>query len=298
MLPSVRSMSRAIIGCVIALATAVIGPATAAPAEPARPSLEADFGTAGRVTYAGARAEIPLAPAAVLVPSAELLHFAPAPSDPQRELHPEIAAGVAFEPGGGAEWEVTAAYGPRASGVASVGGSVDVSRRLGAVDLDAGAGVARYAFEQPSQAGAGVAITQATFEGVAAAAVGRDLRLRTRTMLFLYGPEPRFRTPAAIDAVGILARVGSYPPRALVGFRLTWRGTSELAVLAEVNEIAYAAGVGSGTRLETGVRVHFPKGLRVTVEGGLLANRLRGVASRLGDQRTVPVVDAACEIDF
>jgi len=281
-------------GLVLALAAALAD--APARAEERRAAAAATFASVGRVTYTEARAEVPVARAAALVPSAELLHLGPVPGDPEREFHPQFSLGLAFEPGAGYEAEVALGYGPSASGISSLGALGDLSTSVGPVSLDVALGVVRFAFDFPSPAGP--AVTQAAFEASASERIAAGVRLRTRGMLFLYDRNLAFPTPGAVDSVGILAREGAYPPRGLVGVRLGWHATEILVPVAEVEEIAYLEGIGSGTRAQAGLRLDLSGGARVTLEGGLLHNQLRGVASRLSDRRTVPLVEASCEIDF
>jgi hypothetical protein len=283
-------------------------PAPEPDGDPRQPAVEAETSTVGRVSYAAARAEVPLAPHAALLPAAELLYLAPVAGDPETEseLHPQVGAGVAFERGPDLDFELAFSYGPRAAGVASFGMSADASWGLGAarapseaspLELDASLNVVRFVWSD-GPATSGPAVTQVFADGSVLLRLASDLYLRGRAMLFVYEGAI---TPADTDEVlrlGILARVGTYAPRGLAGARLTWRAHRELAPLFEANEIVYAGGVGSGSELEAGARVDFRGGARFTLAAGVLHNHLRGVAAELPDPRTVPIVKTSFEISF
>jgi hypothetical protein len=273
--------------------------------EPRRAVVESELVSLGRVTDVSARAELPFAPHAAVVPESELLYLSPVAGDPRRELHPYFGAGVAAEEARDWDWELAALYGPRAAGVSSLGGSAYLSKGLGAdwannrppvVELDGSLNVTRFAFDAASPVGA--ELLQIDFETSARLRLPRGLELQPRALLFLYDKSLSPRTADDVDALSVLARVGTYAPRGLLGARLRWRATSWLSPLVEADELAYAAGVGSATQLEAGLRLDLGHGLRATLAGGLLHNRLSGVARGLPDDRTVPLVEVEAHVHF
>jgi hypothetical protein len=317
-LPGRASISARTVGAAAVFAAGIVASARLAAAapppepdgDPRQPAVQAEASTIGRVNYAAARAEVPLAPHAALLPTAELLYLAPVAGDPdtESELHPQLGAGVAFERGADLDLELAFSYGPRAAGVASFGLSADASWGLGAgsapsqaapIEVDASLNVVRFVWSDgPGAPSSGPAVTQVYGEGSALLRLASDLYLRGRAMLFVYDGAI---TPADTDEVlrlGILARVGTYAPRGLAGARFTWRAHREIAPLVEANEIVYAGGVGSGSELEAGARVDFRGGARFTLAAGVLHNHLRGVAAELPDPRTVPIVKTSFEVSF
>jgi hypothetical protein len=120
--------------------------------------------------------------------------------------------------------------------------------------------------------------------------------LRPRVMFFLY--DHVFVTVDDVNALSLLARVGTFPPRVYGGGRLTWKAVTLLYPFVEAAELLYVADVGSGTQADAGVRAKLGGSVVLTVAAGLLRNRLRGAASGLDDQRTVPLVAAECEVNF
>jgi hypothetical protein len=252
---------------------------------------------------------VPVSSRLELVPSAELFYLSPVDADPQSELHPYIGAGVAGEEPGDWDWELGLTYGPRAAGVSSVGASAAVSKglRFGSdapgppptgPDLRMDLSLNATVFSWRGPLFAGTSVTQVYAESHVRARLPHHLALRGQGMFFLYNPSLALRTAEAIDAFGILARVGTYAPRALGGVRLIWKATGTVAPLIQADEIVYAAGVGTATQVAAGFRLEMAPVLWATLVGGFLHNVLSGVASTLDDARTVPLVDVTVSVAF
>jgi hypothetical protein len=265
------------------------------PADGRRAEIDVEVSTLGRVTYGDLRAEVPVTPRLALVPAVELLHLAPVASDPQGHMHPELGVGLALEAPDHWDFELRAMYGPLASRLTTLGAAADVGTRAGPVDLDASVTVMRFIFSNVPRV---APVTQLYVEGSAAGEIADDLELRGRGMVFAYDRSLAPRTPAAVDAMSVLSRVGTYAPRWLAGARLTWSANKELAPLLGVDALGYADGVGKGVQARVGVRIDFGPRLRLTLATGLLHNWLTGAARALPDPRTVPLIRASCEIDL
>jgi hypothetical protein len=275
------------------------------PPEPGRASsASAEMSALGPVTWAGARAEIPLSPSAALVPATELLYLSPVAGDARRELHPYVGAGVAFEAPDGWDWEVSVMHGPRAYGVTSLEGTIEVSTTLGGnpasgrppADVDLAVTATQLGWRPRSPLGTDV--TQLHVDADARLHVTDSITVRPRAMFFVYDRAFATRTLAQVDALTELARVGTFAPRALAGARLTWRAASWLAPLVEADRLSYVADVGTGTELEAGARLILGQAVRATLAGGFLYNSLGGTARRLGDQGFVPLVEAELEVRY
>jgi hypothetical protein len=273
--------------------------------EPWRPAADVEVSTLGRVTYASVSAEVPLSPRTAVVPAVELLHLSPVAADPQRELHPYFGAGIAGKQSRDWDWELAFLYGPRASGVSSLGVTSELSAALGAErpvdglppwELTLALGATLFGWDFVSPIGPGV--TQLSAELTAVARLPAALVLRPEAAIFAYDRSLAPRTPGDVDTLSVLARLGTYAPRASVGARLLWKVTPQIAPLVGADELVYASGVGTGTRIEGGLRLDFGHGLHATLAGGLLHNRLQGVASRIGDPRTVPLLRVGMRISF
>jgi hypothetical protein len=278
------------------VARGLIAPPPAPPPVAGRhPALNAEMSTLGRVTYGDLRGEVPVSPHLALVPAAELLYLAPVASDPEGHLHPELGMGLALEAPDRWDFELGVTYGPLASGLTTLGAAADVSKRAGGVDLDASLNVMRFLFRGVPPV---APVTQLYVEASASGDIASDFELRGRGLVFAYDRSLAPRTPAAVDTMSVLARVGTYAPRWLAGARLTFRANHELAPLVGVDALGYADGVGKGVQAQAGVRIDFGPRLRLTLAGGLLHNWLSGVARALPDPRTVPLIRSECEIDF
>jgi hypothetical protein len=281
------------------------GPGAESGHEQRQSTADAEASTLGRVTYAAARVDVPITRHAVLIPLAELLYLAPVASDPTREFHPSFGAAVGLERPGDWEWELSIMYGPRSYGVTSSAAAIDLSRSFGldgdrerapSLSVDVSLNARQLGWRPVSLVGADVA--QFYFDASARMRISEHFTLRPRAMVFVYDRPLVARTADQVDAMSALALVGTYAPRALVGTRLTWRATSRISPFVEADEIAYAAGVGSATELVGGLRVDLGHGLHATAAGGLLHNRLRGVATELDDQRTVPVLEGQWTVRY
>jgi hypothetical protein len=319
-------------------ATAVIG--AAAPGatavettadEAQRPEADAHVTGLGRVTYAAASVDLPISARAAFVPAAELLHLTPVASDPRRELHPYLGAGLSASEADDWDWEVAALFGPRAAGVASAGASAEVTKglRTGAEGADtAPAGATRpgrgrggrarmprpaprpdpdwelslagdvtlYSWQPASPVGRHV--VQLLLQAEARGRLSARLRLRLTGMLFAYDRSLAPRVADDVDALGILARVGTYAPRAFAGARMSWNLTEAIGPVVEVGGVVYAAGVGAAARVAAGVHADLARSLRVSLLAGMLHNRLAGVAAALDDQRTVPLIEIDARVLF
>jgi hypothetical protein len=195
-------------------------------------------------------------------------------------------------------------HGPRAYGVTSLEGSIEVSTTVGGArdpgrapaEVDLAVTATQLAWRPPSPLGTDV--TQLHVDAGARLQVTDSIYVRPRAMFFVYDRAFATRTLAQVDALTELARVGTFAPRGLAGARLTWRAASWLAPLVEVDRLSYVADVGTGTELEAGARLILGKAVRATLAGGFLYNSLGGAARRLGDQGFVPLVEAELEVRY
>jgi hypothetical protein len=265
--------------------------------EPDRAAGEAELSVLGRVAYADADVEIPIAPHAALVPAAELWYLAPVSSDPHQELHPLLGAGLALDGLGGWDWELSILHGPRAYGLTVSDVALDASRVLDTgLEIDATLGARQLGWNPPASIGSDVA--QLYLDAAVRVRLSDGLKLRPRAMLFLYDRSLAPQTTDDVDTLSALALVGSYAPRALAGARLTWTARPALAPVAEIDGIAYAGGVGFAGELVAGAWFAFGPDAHATITAGVLHNWLRGVAGDLDDQRTVPVVQARVTVGY
>jgi hypothetical protein len=265
--------------------------------EPAHPAGEAELSVLGRVAYADAEVDVPIAPQAALVAAAELWYLAPVSSDPHQELHPLLGAGVALDALAGWDWELSILHGPRAYGITVSELALDASRVVDkSLEIDATLGARQLGWNPPASIGSDVA--QFYLDAAARVRLADTLKLRPRAMLFLYDRALSPQTTDDVDALSALALVGTYAPRALGGLRLTWIAGPALAPVAEIDEIVYAGGVGSASELTAGAWFTLGRDVHATIAAGLLHNWLTGVAAQLDDQRTVPVVQARVTVGY
>jgi hypothetical protein len=271
--------------------------------EPSGPSgSSAAVRSLGPVTYGEADVDVPLGPHAVIIPEVELLYLGPVEGDSHREFHPFVGAALMFEEPQHFDWGFTLTEGPPAYGVAIVGGSLELSKDFEGdgtepvllTDLDLSLHFLQFDWIPPSTQGASA--WQLYADAKLRLALTDSLVLRPRVMFFLY--DHVFVTVDDVTALSLLARVGTFPPRLYGGGRLTWKATTLFYPFVEAAQLLYVADVGSGTQVDVGVRAKLGTHVILTVAGGVLHNRLAGMASTLDDQRTLPLLDATCEVDF
>ncbi len=258
----------------------------------------------GHVTYASVRADVAVTHAWSLIPQAALLRVAPYRASDPATLNAYVGGGVALRPKEGWSIEATTTLGPRANQISSLGFSLGVSGDFGAdwahdrpppVSIDVSLAGTRFDWANGlGPAGADVmqlyALAQATLR------LGARLTLQPRGMYFVYDKALDDARGERLGTVSTLARVGSYAPRWSGGARVGYLVTPWLTPFVDAEEIGYAAGIGHGTKLAGGVRVHAGHAT-ITALGGAILNRVSGpLVPTEFDLRTVPLVGLEAEL--
>jgi hypothetical protein len=280
--------------------------------EETRPvEASADAEQLGRVTWAGARVDIPVFGKFSLLPQAELLHVFSSSSPGDEDMwNPYVGAGLGFHPREDWTFELSALFGPTSFNVGSIAGTLAVTKEFGAdwshdkppgVELSAELAVTRYSFEDGTGP-AGSDILQSYLSLEALLRVGSHVEITPKAMGFLYDKTlyAAQGSPAGVrlDGIPVLARVGTFAPRALVGVRLGYAFAKWLIPFVEIDEIVYAAGIGDASEITGGVRFQLGEYSSMTAGGGALANRVSGPLVAPGTDGTVPVALLGVELGF
>jgi hypothetical protein len=272
--------------------------------EPRPVSIDTELIAYGRVINGELQAEVPVSDHVALVPSTELLYLAPIGSE-AHEFHPHVGAGITGELAGDWDWELSLDYAPRSSEISSIGAAAGVSVGFGAdwkhdraptLDLESSARVTHFMWSAGSPIGGDV--TQLHLESTLSMRIFGDLQLSVRDMFFFYDRSLASPDSAVVDALGVLASVGSFPPSVVVGVGLVWKPSAFVAPIARGDQITYATDIGAASLVEVGVRFRFTRSLHLTLAGGFLHNELRGAANRLPDRRTSPLLHTALELEL
>jgi hypothetical protein len=258
----------------------------------------------GHVTYASVRADVPVARTLSLIPQAALLRVAPYRATDPATINTYAGGGVVVRPASGWAIEATSMIGPRANQISSVGFALGASADFGAdwahdraPPLSLDMSMAGTRFDWANGLGpAGANVMQLYALAQATARLGSRLTLQPRGMYFLYDKPLDDARGERLGTVSTLARVGSYAPRWMAGGRVGYQIASWLTPFAEAEEIGYAAGIGHGTKVAGGVRVHAGP-TTITALGGAILNRVGGpLVPTEFDLRTVPLVGLEAEL--
>jgi hypothetical protein len=262
----------------------------------------------GRVTYVGTRVDVPISKKWSLIPQAAMLHIAPYRVGDPTVFVPYIGGGVGFRPAPTWSTELSAMYGPRAHGLESVTGMFGVSKEIGGdwsrdiappVSLELAVGLSRFLWEN-GNGPAGPRIVQGWLQGQALLRATSRFHVIPRASYFVYDHALDGAVGDRLGSISVLAQVGSYAPRALVGGRVGyWLGSERVFPFVDAQEIFYAQDVGTGTQIAGGARVNVGRNAHVMAMGGLLHNKVRGpLISPDYDLTNVPVVAAEIEVGF
>ncbi len=258
----------------------------------------------GGVTYVGARLDIPIGKFS-LIPQFELLHVFAQNADQEDELNPYFGGGIGFRPSDSLSLEASCIVGPTSFNVGSVGGVFGLSQEIGAdwdndkppvVELDAEAAVTYFSWEN-GQGPAGSDVVQSYLSLEALIRAGKHLELTPKAMGFLYDKTFAEATGERIDGLPVLARVGSFAPRAMVGARIGYK-VAWLTPFVEVDEIVYAAGIGDASELVGGAKFQVGKESSILAGGGLLDNRVSGPLVAADAAGVLPVGLLEVELQF
>jgi hypothetical protein len=262
----------------------------------------------GRVTYLGTRVDVPLSKKWSIIPQAALLHIAPYRVGDPSVLVPYIGGGIGYRPAPTWSMELSAMYGPPAHDLESVTGMFGVSKEIGGdwskdiappVSLEVAAGLSRFLW-QNGNGPAGSTILQGWLQAQALLRATSRFHLIPRGSYFVYDKSLDGATGVRLGSISVLAQVGSYAPRGVVGGRVGyWLGNERVFPFIDGQEIFYAAGVGTGTQIGGGLRVNITRSAHVMAMGGLLHNNVSGpLISPDYDLTNVPVVAGEIEMTF
>ena len=257
----------------------------------------ADVSQLGRVTYASARVDLPIGRYFSVIPEAALLRVGSYGPDDPTTWEPYVGAAIGFQPSDATAFELGALFGPSVQDTRSVEVELDASDAIGiheddsppTLDLE-GALALRHVHWSDGLGPAGSDLLQAYAQLQAIVHPSARFELAPNVMYFVYDRPLDRAVGERIGSISVLAHVGSYAPRALLGSRVGYALTKVIAPWLEVDEILYAAGVGHGTEVLAGARIDVEHAFSASIGAGLLLNR---VASPLvpedDDERTVPV---------
>jgi hypothetical protein len=251
--------------------------------EPVEASVAAD--QLGRVTYASARMDFPIAAAWSIGPQAELLRVGPSDSSDHAIVREFLGGAVSFRPGEAWTLELSALYGPKAFNIESVEGAFAVRREIGAdwdhdippraeVELAFGAGHFRWA---DGLGPAGNDVWQFVVEAKELWRATHRLHFTPQGMFFLYDKSLTHAVGDRLGSAMVLARVGAFaPPLLLAGGRAEYVVAPWIKPLLEADEILYDFRSGDATELIAGATFRLGPHVAWTLAGGALLNRAHG----------------------
>lgn len=261
----------------------------------------------GKVTYMGARVDVPMSKRWSIIPQAALLHIAPyAPGDPT-VLVPYLGGGVGYRPATSWSLELSGLYGPRAQNIESYTAIASVAKEFGgdwandiAPPVTAQLAGSWNRFHWANGEGpAGAAITQYFAQLEVLFRVTRRFQVTPRAMYFVYDNSLEGATGSRLGSISVLSQVGVYAPRYMVAGRVGYLIGDRVFPFIDAQRIGYAAGVGEGTQIAGGVKVTLGKQSSVMAMGGMLFNRVGGpLVNPDYDLSRVPVIGTEVEVAF
>ncbi len=274
--------------------------------EPVEASVAAD--QLGRVTYASARVDVPIARAWTVAPQAELLRVGPSDSSDSAIVREFLGGAVAFRPNDVWTLELAALYGPKAFDIESIEGAFSVRREIGAdwdhdvppraeLEVSAGAGHFRWA---DGLGPAGPDVAQFVIEAKELWRATHRLHFTPQGMFFLYDKSLDRAVGDRLGSAMVLARVGAFaPPLLLGGARAEYVVAPWITPLLEADEIVYAFRSGDGTQLLAGATFRLGRSVSWMVAGGALLNRAHGalVPDELAD-KSLPIATTEIAVRF
>jgi hypothetical protein len=271
--------------------------------EERRTTAGIDVEQMGRVTYAGARVDVPVSRAFSLIPQAELLNVMPRATHDRDILRPYFGGGIGLHPIEAWDFEGSLLYGPPAYGTTALEGVFGISKEFGAdwehdvsPPVEASMELAGTHIQWSDGGGpAGSDIWQAMIAAEALIHLGR-WQLTPKGMFFLYDRTLAFARGVA-EGLLVLARVGTFAPQGLGGARFGYE-VGRLVPFVESDEIVYAAGIGDATRLVGGGKLKLGRGSSITVGAGALWNRVGGPLAPRDEPALLPVALAQADIEF
>lgn len=261
----------------------------------------------GKVTYAGARTDVPVSRRWSVIPQVALLHVEPFTPTARAVFVPYLGGGIGFRPAVGWSTEISALYGPMTQGIESVSAIAGVSKEIGAdwandvpppVTLEFAVAYNRFRWEN-GQGPAGPTITQWFAQIQSMIRATRRLHVIPRAMGFVYDQSLEGATGPRVGSISVLSQVGTYAPRFALGGRVGYLIGERWFPFVDGMQIEYAAGVGRGTQVAGGLRFAFARQASVMAMGGVLWNDVGGpLVPTDYDLSRVPVIGTEFELGF
>ncbi|HEV3193013.1 MAG TPA: tetratricopeptide repeat protein [Polyangiaceae bacterium] len=267
--------------------------------------LDTEIEQLGRVTYAGARADIPVGPMFALSPKTELVRVGAADSSESDSLHTYFGLGGSVRLG---SWTLSGSglYGPLSDDIEAVGGRLVVAADFGSVEADDGpptvelelSAVATHFRWADGLGPAGDDLLQVYGDAEVLVRPTPRFELTPRFAYFRYDKALDKASGRRVGSVFVLSEIGAFaPPRALAGARIGYAVHPRVTPFVEGTEILYAYGSGDATEALGGARVELEKSWTVTVSGGALLNRTTGPLVSAADRdQVLPLVRVALEL--